>query len=1345
MSKNIYRECHKVLSTTVVLSMLFGPIHVVAAPNSSKEKPASQNTVDTSFVDSNQISAWARDAVGKMKEQGIMVGDPTGRFRPLDKMTRQEVASTIANVLHLTKQNSSSSPFRDVSTTAWARDAIEAVKTAGIMKGDEKGDFHPDTPMTREELAVLLVNAIKADTKGKGDNLPFADKSKVSTWAKPAIQVALEQGLLQGDGENFNPAKFVQRQEVASVLSRLVDIVTSSPHHMVIDTIKEDTVTINGSVYQVSESLKGLLNEENAKVLQKANIDFESSNQTITKITYLELVAGGSPAKTGEKEFAGNLILNGNGAIVDGDLIVASDYITVSNLTVLNNFTIKKMLQNDFYAKKLTVKGMARIEGGDENTVEFEDSQLQSVNVTKQDVHVVSSGSTTVQSMDVRTNATIEVDPTAKLQQMTISEGAQTVNVQGTVQQVVVASSSPVTVAGNADIATVTVNGSGSVALNNSGSVGQLQVNNPQSQVTTGASSKVGGVTLATGVPSSAVSGVTTSSSASQSSSGGSSSGGSSGGNTAPKLIKNFVDPQLILLANGNYTIDLSQYLKDDEQPTLKFGAASQNNSVAKVSVTGNILTVMPQGKGTSKITVVADDQVGKKTTASFTLSVNDSIPDQSVQLGSSNPTLNLNSLFVNTTNDPLNYTAIIDNTDIATLSLSDSTLTLHPLRVGIATVTVTASNAGSSITQVFKLNVTALPNAEPSISTIPSQTIQVGGNAQQLDLSGYLHDEDNDPLTLTADTKDHSIATVTVSGNTLTLTPVGVGQTEVTLTVSDGRGGSATASIPVEVKAASVTNHNPTVDSIAKQTLQVGGNAQQLDLSNYLHDEDNDPLTLTADTNDHGIATVTVSGDTLTLTPVGVGQTEVALTVSDGRGGSATASIPVEVKAASVTNHNPAVDSIAKQTLQVGGNAQQLDLSSYLHDEDNDPLTLTADTNDHGIATVTVSGDTLTLTPVGVGQTEVTLMVSDGRGGTATASILVEVKAAPTGQNQAPEVVSSIYEQVLTAGVTNARTFDLTQLFEDPDGDALTFTAVPQTSGIVAASVSGNLLTLTPDSTAGSTKVQITADDGKGGTTTYDLAVRNAPLAPNGQVEIRTKQGVKDSISYDLSSIFPDQTKFQIYEGTPDSTLIGPVALNGKLWTWNGDASRSVWVIGANGSAVVLHVTVNPQGAEDLYFSQYMDLGNGRTAIQLFYNPVGDTSQKVSGYELEVHQYKLKTGQESSYTKALFPLWKGMPYLFIDRIFYDLFDIAPAVTYFNDELAMYDLGNDVVTTGFVLKKNGVVIDVLGDPTSHSQFMPNGGTIIRKSGIHAGSGSFNLYGEWNIFPSTPQYLGGHTP
>ncbi|KAF6583593.1 hypothetical protein H6F38_36160, partial [Paenibacillus sp. EKM208P] len=76
----------------------------------------------------------------------------------------------------------------------------------------------------------------------------------------------------------------------------------------------------------------------------------------------------------------------------------------------------------------------------------------------------------------------------------------------------------------------------------------------------------------------------------------------------------------------------------------------------------------------------------------------------------------------------------------------------------------------------------------------------------------------------------------------------------------------------------------------------------------------------------------------------------------------------------------------------------------------------------------------------------------------------------------------ATIYEQVLTAGVTNARSYDLSQLFSDADGDALTFTSTVESTGMVNAEVNGSTLTLTPGNQAGSTKVTITANDGHGG-----------------------------------------------------------------------------------------------------------------------------------------------------------------------------------------------------------------------------------------------------------------------
>ncbi|MNW61180.1 hypothetical protein D3C74_392190 [compost metagenome] len=112
--------------------------------------------------------------------------------------------------------------------------------------------------------------------------------------------------------------------------------------------------------------------------------------------------------------------------------------------------------------------------------------------------------------------------------------------------------------------------------------------------------------------------------------------------------------------------------------------------------------------------------------------------------------------------------------------------------------------------------------------------------------------------------------------------------------------------------------------------------------------------------------------------------------------------------------------------------------------------------------------------------------------------------------------------------------------------------------------------------------------------------------------------------------------------------------------------------------------------------------------------------------------------------TRNISDVTSGLPYLNINYTFYDFFDITSA-WYYNDELELYN-PNEYNVVAFVLRKDGRIVDVLGDPTSHDQFMPAGGTFIRKRGIYTGSQQFSLTGEWNEFPKgTLQYVDKHTP
>ena len=53
-------------------------------------------------------------------------------------------------------------------TNHWAKDNIERVKDLGIMHGFEDGDFKPDEPVTRAQLATAITRFIdKFDLKVK--------------------------------------------------------------------------------------------------------------------------------------------------------------------------------------------------------------------------------------------------------------------------------------------------------------------------------------------------------------------------------------------------------------------------------------------------------------------------------------------------------------------------------------------------------------------------------------------------------------------------------------------------------------------------------------------------------------------------------------------------------------------------------------------------------------------------------------------------------------------------------------------------------------------------------------------------------------------------------------------------------------------------------------------------------------------------------------------------------------------------------------------------------------------------------------------------------------------------
>ena len=375
-------------------------------------------------------------------------------------------------------------------------------------------------------------------------------------------------------------------------------------------------------------------------------------------------------------------------------------------------------------------------------------------------------------------------------------------------------------------------------------------------------------------------------------------------------------------------------------------------------------------------------------------------------------------------------------------------------------------------------------PNQPPVASgSIPAQTMTVGESVP-VNVASLFSDPDGDALTYTAISSAPATASVALSGSTATVTAVGAGTATITVTARDPGGLSAAVGGNVTVVE---PNRPPTaVLPVAPPQTAVVGDTISVDVSPFFRDPDGDALTYSAASSNTSVATVSVTGSVVSGAAVGVGSTTLTVTATDPEGLEGSIAVPVTVE----PNRPPeaTVDSLPLQTIEERDSVT-VRASSYFTDPNGDALTYTAETSNAGAATVSVSGASVTITAVAIGTATVTVTASDPDGLTASlrGSVTVIERA-----NQPPVAVGEVRPATLTVG--RSRTLELegdSPLFEDPDGDALSYTAESSNPGAATLSVTGSVLTVMADA-VGTAVVTVTATDpgGLSASLSFDVTV---------------------------------------------------------------------------------------------------------------------------------------------------------------------------------------------------------------------------------------------------------------
>jgi len=162
--------------------------------------------------------AWYAENVAFVTARELFNGTSDTQFSPDISMSRGMLVTVL---YRLENEPETAVPiFSDVPSGRYYTDAVGWAVENHIVDGYGDGNFGPDAPITREQLAVLLWRY--AGSPASAETLDrFADAGVAGTWALDALRWAVEQGIIAGKGGGIlDPTAPATRAEAAAMLQR---------------------------------------------------------------------------------------------------------------------------------------------------------------------------------------------------------------------------------------------------------------------------------------------------------------------------------------------------------------------------------------------------------------------------------------------------------------------------------------------------------------------------------------------------------------------------------------------------------------------------------------------------------------------------------------------------------------------------------------------------------------------------------------------------------------------------------------------------------------------------------------------------------------------------------------------------------------------------------------------------------------------------------------------------------------------------------------------------------------------------------------------------------------------
>ena len=161
---------------------------------------------------------WAREAIEYLAEKNVVSGTGSNTFSPNDPVTREQFVKMLVDALGFDK--STEIHFSDADQNMWYYPYLQRAYAAGIAEGIGEGRFGVGNHITRQDLATMIYRAAsKRGLQSSNTAVDYADADQISDYAKEAVAAMQSLGIISGmENHCFNPMQNATRAQAAKII-----------------------------------------------------------------------------------------------------------------------------------------------------------------------------------------------------------------------------------------------------------------------------------------------------------------------------------------------------------------------------------------------------------------------------------------------------------------------------------------------------------------------------------------------------------------------------------------------------------------------------------------------------------------------------------------------------------------------------------------------------------------------------------------------------------------------------------------------------------------------------------------------------------------------------------------------------------------------------------------------------------------------------------------------------------------------------------------------------------------------------------------------------------------------